>query len=140
MILLERSYSFSASHLYWRREWSAGRNFEVFGKCSIRPAHGHNYRLTVRVRGLADPETGYLIDLAALDQIVRSAVVERLDHRHINSALAEFGEGGRIPTTENLVQWVAAEISEQLPPGNRLEELRLEEDDRLASLWRSEEV
>lgn len=140
MILFERSYHFSASHLYWRNGWSEEQNREVFGKCSIRPAHGHNYRLTVRVRGEVDPTTGFLVNLVELDRIVRQAIVERLDHRHINDVLPEFGPHGRIPTTENLVLWMVAELDSELAGQTdcSLQELRLQEEDRIAALWRRE--
>jgi len=134
-VVLERSYSFSASHLYRRPDWSEERNNERFGRCAIAPAHGHNYRLTVRVAGTIDVETGFAIDLPLLDRLVRSTVVDRLDHRHINEAIEEFGPGRKIPTTENLVEWIGAEIRTRLSPGNRLMEIRLAEDDRLASIW-----
>ena len=135
MILFERSYAFSSSHLYWRPEWSPERNAEVFGKCALRPAHGHNYRLTVRVSGDPDPETGFVVDLARLDEIVRVHVLERLDHRHINEALPEFGEGGLIPTSENLVAWIAATLQAALS-ANPVEEIQLLEDSRLGAIWR----
>ena len=136
MIALERSYSFAASHLYRRPEWSEERNVRTFGKCANLPAHGHNYRLTVHVSGTVDPETGFVVDLPLLDELVQKSVVARLDHRHINEAIADFGPGRRIPTTESLSEWMAGEISRELPAGCRLEEVRLAEDDRLAAVWR----
>ena len=135
MIVLERSYSFAASHLYRRPDWSEERNRETFGKCAIVPAHGHNYRLTLRVTGEIDPATGFVVDLPALDRVVRTAVVDRLDHRHINDAVERFKPGGEIPTTEALVRWIVEELDLRLPAGCRLIEARLAEDDRLASVW-----
>ena len=72
MIALERSYSFAASHLYRRPDWSEERNVRTFGKCANLPAHGHNYRLTVRVAGTVDPETGFVVDLPLLDELSRA--------------------------------------------------------------------
>ncbi len=134
-VVLERTYAFSASHRYFRDEWSAEANRQVFGRCANAPAHGHNYRLTVEVSGEIDRETGFLVNLPALDQLVRSAIVDRLDHAHVNEAVPDFGPGGEIPTTENLVVWIAAELAAGLPAANRLESVRLAEDDRLASKW-----
>jgi 6-pyruvoyltetrahydropterin/6-carboxytetrahydropterin synthase len=137
MILLERSWSFSSSHLYRRSNWSDAQNAATFGKCAYLPAHGHNYRLTVRVAGEIDPATGFAMDLPALDRMVRAAVVDRLDHRHINDAVAEeFGDGRKIPTSECLATWIAGEVGRALPERNRLVEIRLAEDDRLAAIWR----
>lgn len=135
MIVLERSYSFSASHLYLRPEWSEQRNRETFGKCSFSPAHGHNYRLTVRVGGEVDRDTGFAVDLVLLDRLVKVRVLDRLDHRHINDAVERFAPGAEIPTTENLALWIVEELAGGLPPGSVLREVRLAEEDRLASVW-----
>ncbi|MCC6271756.1 MAG: 6-carboxytetrahydropterin synthase, partial [Microbacteriaceae bacterium] len=107
----------------------------VFGRCANFPAHGHNYRLTVEVSGPVERQTGFAIDLPALDELVRARVVQRLDHAHINDAVPEFAPGGEIPTTENLVVWIAGELAAGLPAANRLESVLLAEDDRLASKW-----
>src|SRR3954452_22222860 len=99
-ITLQRRYRFSASHLYRRPEWSEAENRARFGKCANLPGHGHNYRLVVAVRGEVDPVTGFVVDLARLDALVTERVLDRLDHPHLNAAVAEFGEGGSIPSSE----------------------------------------
>lgn len=132
---LERRYRFSASHLYWRSEWSEERNRAVFGKCSLRPGHGHNYRLYLTVTGDLDAATGYLVDLGLLDALVHRNVIEAVDHRHLNEALPRFKEGSQIPTTENLVAWIVETLTEALPTGVHLRRVRLEEDEDLAALW-----
>jgi 6-pyruvoyltetrahydropterin/6-carboxytetrahydropterin synthase len=134
-IELERTYRFSASHLYARPEWVEEENLARFGRCSWAPGHGHNYRLTLWIEGTIDPLTGFVIDLPALDELVRIHVLERLDHRHINAAVGEFAPGGAIPTSESLAGWIAARIVAELPRGNALRRLRLAEDDDLASVW-----
>jgi 6-pyruvoyltetrahydropterin/6-carboxytetrahydropterin synthase len=134
-VVLARSYSFSSSHRYYRAEWTPEANRATFGRCSNSPAHGHNYRLTVEVSGPIDRSTGFVVDLPALDALVRMAIVDRLDHAHINDAVPDFAEGGEIPTTENLVVWIAAELAAGLPASSRLESVHLAEDDRLASRW-----
>jgi 6-pyruvoyltetrahydropterin/6-carboxytetrahydropterin synthase len=131
-IALERRYRFSASHLYRRPDWSEAENRARFGKCANLPGHGHNYRLYVTVSGEVDPMTGFIVDLGALDALVEERVVERLDHQHLNAALPEFGEGGEIPSSENLVRWIAAQLAEGL---SGLTKLRLEEDEDLAAEW-----
>lgn len=134
---LERRYRFSASHLYRRPEWSEEENRRRFGKCANLPGHGHNYRLWVTVEGTVDPATGFIVDLGALDALVADRVIERLDHQHLNAALPEFGEGGAIPSSENLVRWILDQLASQLPPGVSLVRLRLEEDEDLAAEWDS---
>jgi 6-pyruvoyltetrahydropterin/6-carboxytetrahydropterin synthase len=134
---LERRYRFSASHLYRRPEWSEEENRARFGKCSNLPGHGHNYRLFVTVRGEIEPVTGFVIDLGRLDALVTQRVVERLDHQHLNAALPEFGSGGAIPSSENLVRWIHGQLVDALPEGVELTGLRLEEDEDLAAEWRA---
>jgi 6-pyruvoyltetrahydropterin/6-carboxytetrahydropterin synthase len=134
-VVLERLYRFSASHLYRRPEWSDEENLRRFGKCATLPGHGHNYRLLVRVAGEPDPRTGFVVDLGQLDGLVRVCVLEPLDHRHINEAIAEFGPGERIPSSENLVLWIRDRVASALPAGCRLVGLRLAEDDDLAASW-----
>jgi 6-pyruvoyltetrahydropterin/6-carboxytetrahydropterin synthase len=133
---LERTYRFSASHLYRRPEWSEEENRRHFGRCANLPGHGHNYRLTVAVAGEPEPRTGFVVDLAELDRIVAREVLERVDHRHLNQALPEFAAGAAIPSSENLVLWVRDRLLDALPEGARLVALRLAEDDDLASTWR----
>lgn len=136
-VYLERSYRFSASHHYWRPEWSEEKNRRVFGKCAQAPGHGHDYRVIVRVTGEIDPETGFCADLVELDRLVKVRVLDRLDHRHLNEAVVEFQPGKKIPTTENLATWIAAQLQSALPTGAALTEVRVEEDETLASVWRA---
>jgi len=100
---LVRTVRFSAAHRYNRPEWSEERNRAAFGACANPHGHGHDYRLEVTVAGSPDPETGFAVELPALDRILGEEVIRRFDHQHINHAEADFGEGGLIPTTENLV-------------------------------------
>lgn len=135
---LERRFRFSASHLYRRPEWTEEENRARFGKCANLPGHGHNYKLYVTVSGPVDPATGFVIDLGLLDRLVTDQVVERLDHQHLNAALADFQEGGAIPSSENLLAWILRQLDGQLPAGVRLDRLRLEEDEDLAAEWLKE--
>lgn len=125
---LTRRVTFSAAHRYWREEWSEDRNRDVFGACANPYGHGHNYALEATVEGSIDAETGFCVDLGRLDAILRTAVVDALDHRHINHSIPEFGAGGRVPTTENLLVWAWPRIEGRLPAGVRLHRLRLRED------------
>jgi 6-pyruvoyltetrahydropterin/6-carboxytetrahydropterin synthase len=134
-VRLERRYRFSASHLYRRPEWSEAENRARFGKCANLPGHGHNYRLFVTVRGEVDPATGFVVDLGALDSWVRAAILEPLDHQHLNFALPEFGEGGKIPSSENLLGWIRRELLAAMKGDAELVKLRLEEDEDLAAEW-----
>jgi 6-pyruvoyltetrahydropterin/6-carboxytetrahydropterin synthase len=134
-ISLERRYRFSASHLYRRPDWDEETNRARFGKCANLPGHGHNYRLYVTVRGEVDPATGFVVDLGQLDALVQERVIEILDHQHLNAALPEFGPGGEIPSSENLVRWIHGRLAGGLPAGAEISKLRLEEDEDLAAEW-----
>lgn len=128
---LTRRVTFAAAHRYWRDDWPEDRNRAVFGACANPHGHGHNYALEVTVVGTIDAETGFCADLVALDQVLDHAVVQPLDHQHVNHAVTEFGPGGRVPTTENLAAWAWPRITARLPEGVRLHRLRLREDDDL---------
>jgi 6-pyruvoyltetrahydropterin/6-carboxytetrahydropterin synthase len=124
---LTRVVHFSAAHRYYRPDWSEAENRRVFGACANPVGHGHDYALEVTVRGPIDPVTGFSADLGALDEILQRVVVEPLDHQHINHAVPEFGDGGRIPTCENLLAWLWERIAPELPAGVVLGHLRLRE-------------
>jgi len=100
MILLTRKAEFSAAHYYWNDSWSQEENERVFGKCSNRNGHGHNYTLEVTVEGQVDPVSGFVVDLKALKDIIEREVVTVYDHRHLNLEVPEFRDA--IPTTENI--------------------------------------
>ena len=100
MILLTRKAEFSASHYYWIDSWTDDENRRVFGKCSNRNGHGHNYTLEVTVKGEIDPNTGFVVDLKELKDVMEREVVSVYDHRHLNLEVPEFKTAQ--PTTENI--------------------------------------
>ena len=100
MIELTRRATFSASHFYWNKAWSAAENQRVFGRCANRNGHGHNYTLEVTVAGEPDPVTGFVVDLKWLKDVMEREVVDVYDHRHLNLEVAEFAKA--VPTTENI--------------------------------------
>lgn len=95
-----RRETFNSAHRLFRPEWNDAKNLEVFGKCSYPNYHGHNYVLEVWVDGKINPETGFVIDLKILKEIIQSEITERFDHRNLNLDCKEFE--GIIPTTENI--------------------------------------
>lgn len=134
-IRLERRYRFSASHLYHRADWSEDENRRRFGACANQPGHGHNYRLWIVVMGEIDPATGFVVDLGELDALVQREVLARVDHQHLNHALPEFAPGAAIPSSENLLLWIASRLEPAMPAGVTLDRLRLAEDEDLAAEW-----
>lgn len=95
-----RKVTFNAAHRLFRKDWTDEKNQEVFGLCANPHYHGHNYRLDVKVVGEIDPETGYLIDLKLLNDLIRAEVTERFDHRNLNLDCPEFKNLN--PTGENI--------------------------------------
>ena len=100
-----RRVNFNAAHRLYRKDWSDEKNDAVFGKCNNPNFHGHNYIMEVWIEGNIDPETGYVIDLKILKDIIKEEIVERFDHRNLNLDCPEFEN--LIPTAENiiLVSW-----------------------------------
>ena len=100
-----RRVNFNAAHRLYRKDWSDEKNDAVFGKCNNPNFHGHNYVMEVWIEGDIDAETGYVIDLKILKDIIKEEIVERFDHRNLNLDCPEFEN--LIPTAENiiLVSW-----------------------------------
>ena len=100
-----RRETFNSAHRLFRKEWSDEKNRDVFGKCSNPNYHGHNYTIIVKVTGEVDPESGYLMDLKVLKDIIRKEVTHRFDHKNLNLDLEDFKNS--IPTAENIayVSW-----------------------------------
>lgn len=84
MIYITRKEHFNAAHKLFKEEWSAEKNLAIFGKCSNPNWHGHNYDLFVTVKGEVNPETGFVIDLKRLRDIINREVIDKLDHKNIN--------------------------------------------------------
>jgi 6-pyruvoyltetrahydropterin/6-carboxytetrahydropterin synthase len=96
-----RKEHFNAAHRLHNSGWSDEKNQSVFGKCNNPNYHGHNYELVVKVSGEIDPETGYVIDMKVLSDIVNENVIARFDHKNLNLDTKEFRS--LIPTAENIV-------------------------------------
>lgn len=102
MVYITRIERFNAAHKLWVDKWTEEQNREVFGKCSNKNWHGHNYNLHVTIKGIPDPDTGFIMDVKQLSEIIRVEVIDHLDHSNLNLDV-EFIPRGLQPTTENLV-------------------------------------
>lgn len=127
MIYVTRKAHFSASHRLYNPTFTDERNEEVFDKCNNYFGHGHNYYLEVTVKGLPDPETGYVIDLKDLKKILDEKVVDLVDHKHLNFDV-DFLRG-IIPTVENLCVAFWRQLENNLPSGE-LHSIKLWESDQ----------
>ena len=95
-----RKEHFNAAHRLNNPMLSAEKNKVVFGKCNNDNYHGHNYELTVKVTGVVDAVTGYVIDLKMLSDIIKTEVIERFDHKNLNLDVSDFKALN--PTAENI--------------------------------------
>lgn len=95
-----RRAHFNAAHRLHNPDWSEEKNQAVFGPCNNPNYHGHNYELEVKVVGEVDPETGYLIDLKRLKDLIYEEVEQRFDHKNLNLDTEEFRELN--PTAEHI--------------------------------------
>ena len=116
-------YTLSASHRLHTNALTVEENRATYGKCNNPHGHGHNYVMEVMVGGAVDPETGMVVDMAALDEVVRARVIERFDHANLN---LDPLFANRVPTTENLSREVFELLKDALPAG-KLDRVRVEE-------------
>ena len=95
-----RRETFNAAHRLNNPDWDEATNYRVFGKCNNPHYHGHNYDLEVKVTGEPDTDTGFVMDLKVLSDLIRKLVVERFDHKNLNLDTQEFKNLN--PTAENI--------------------------------------
>lgn len=95
-----RKEHFNAAHRLHNSNWSDEKNQAIFGKCNNPNFHGHNYELIVKVTGQIDADTGYVIDMKLLSDIIKKNILERYDHKNLNLDTEEFKS--KIPTAENI--------------------------------------
>ena len=96
-----RREHFNAAHRLNNAAWDEAKNEKIFGKCNNPSYHGHNYEITVKVTGVPNADTGFVIDLKMLSDIINENVLERFDHKNLNLDVKEFAELN--PTAENIV-------------------------------------
>ena len=100
-VTVSRKAHFNAAHRLHRKDWSNDKNEQVFGKCNNPNFHGHNYEIMVSVIGEIDPETGYVMDIKHLADLIEEEVEKPFDHKNLNLDVAEFKNLN--PTAENIV-------------------------------------
>ena len=100
-IYITRRETFNAAHKLWQEKWSEEKNWEVFGKCSNQNWHGHNFQLFVTVKGVPDENTGFVMNLKTLSQILKEKVIEPLDHKNLNLDVPFFK--GKMASTEQTI-------------------------------------
>lgn len=110
-VTITKKFEFSASHRYWREDWSDEKNFEHFDLCVSPYGHGHNYELHVTVSGPIDADTGMIINLSRLKKEVNE-ILQHFDHKYLNVDTPYFRD--RIPTTENIALELFNQVDRKL--------------------------
>lgn len=125
-VYITRREHFNAAHKIWREDWSDEQNEAVFGKCSNKNWHGHNYYIFVTVKGVPAEGTGFVIDLKELSRIIKKYVIEPLDHRNLNLDVPFLK--GIMASTENVAIKIWEQIEEPIrQAGGELVKIKLEE-------------
>ena len=123
MHLITKQYKFCAAHKYWNDKWSEKENQDIFGK-DIN-IHGHNYLLDITISGPINEDSGFIINLKLLDQLVEKYVIRELDHSQIEKDLHWFTN--RQPSTENMVTFIWKQIIDKIPSPAGLHSIKLRE-------------
>jgi 6-pyruvoyltetrahydropterin/6-carboxytetrahydropterin synthase len=118
-VQVKRKAHFNAAHRLYNPNWTPEKNEEVFGLCNNANFHGHNYNIIVSVIGEVNPDTGYVIDMKILKQIIKTQVTQKLDHKNLNMDVPEFRN--TIPTAENIAIVCYDLINKVLPGGLELQ-------------------
>jgi 6-pyruvoyltetrahydropterin/6-carboxytetrahydropterin synthase len=122
-----RKEHFCAAHRLNNPAWDTSKNVEAFGKCNNPNYHGHNYELVVKITGEPAPDTGFVIDLKFLSDMIKQHVTNKLDHRNLNLDVAEFSHMN--PTTENIAILIYNILREKIDDALELQ-VRLYETER----------
>lgn len=129
MVYLTRIEHFNAAHKLYNNDWSREENEQVFGKCANENWHGHNYELYVTIKGIPDPETGFLYDAKKLSNIIQEHVIEKIDHRNLNIDV-DFMKN-TMCSTENLAVGIWNQLKPYIPGNVQLHCIKLFETARI---------
>ncbi|MEP6681740.1 MAG: 6-carboxytetrahydropterin synthase [Parafilimonas sp.] len=129
MVYLTRLEHFNAAHKLYNTKWSKEKNEEVFGECANENWHGHNFELYVTVKGIADIDSGFIIDVKQLSKIINEHVVDKLDHKNLNLDVDFLA--GKICSTEVLIVEIWKQLLPHIPNNVQLHSLKLYETPRI---------
>lgn len=133
---LTRRVSFTATHRYWRSDWSEVRNEQRFGAATV--PHAHDYACDVTVIGPIDEETGMLVDLGTLDGTLDREVRSRFHGKSISVQVPEFTDGELIPTCENLARFIFQRLAASLTGSATLASVIVREDETISAEYTRE--
>lgn len=117
-VTVHRKAHFNAAHRLYNQNWDFNKNQEIFGKCNNPAYHGHNYELIVSITGKIDPETGYVMDMKVLKDIIKDEVEEAFDHKNLNEQVPEFENLN--PTAENIAVVIWKKIRKKIEADKKI--------------------
>ena len=123
MIYLTKQYKFCAAHKYWNKDWSDQKNIEVFDE-DVK-VHGHNYTLSITVKGKINNGSGFIVDIKKLNKIISQYIINIFDHSQIEKDIDWFKN--KQPSTENMLIFMWDEIVDRIPSGAILHCIKLRE-------------
>lgn len=129
MVYLTRHEHFNAAHKLSNPNWTKEKNVEVFGKCANENWHGHNYDLMITVKGNVDPDTGFVMDVKKLSELITDHVTEKLDHKNLNMDVPFLKN--KFPSTENVAIAIWEQLAPHLPKNVKLHCVKLYETARI---------
>jgi 6-pyruvoyltetrahydropterin/6-carboxytetrahydropterin synthase len=118
-VKVSRKAHFNAAHRLYRKDWDDAKNTDVFGKCNNPNFHGHNYELIVSVTGEIDSETGFVMDMKVLKDLIKVEVEDYLDHKNLNVEIEEFKNLN--PTAENIAVIIWQKLRPHISEPHELE-------------------
>jgi len=136
-MIIRARLTFSAAHILRNPDRDEAWNQRTYGKDANPAGHGHNYTLEVSVKGTIDAETGMVMDLAKLKDIMRECVIDRVDHNNLNTDVEWLR--GVIPTSENLARCFWQQLAPAFANGCALYEIVLHETERNSVVYRGED-
>jgi 6-pyruvoyltetrahydropterin/6-carboxytetrahydropterin synthase len=123
MPFITKQYQFCAAHRYWNSEWSEEENKDIFGKDIY--IHGHNYLLDITIEGPIYEQSGFIINLKTLNELVKERVINIFDHSQIEKDISWFIN--RQPSTENMIIFIWNQIYDKIPLPSKLYKIKLQE-------------
>lgn len=112
MLYVTRRERFNAAHMLWNDNWTEEKNLKIFGPCANKNWHGHNFELFVTIKGKINEDTGFVVDLKDLSQLIKTKVIDKLDHKNINLDVDFMN--GKMASTEVLAVSIWQELEQDI--------------------------
>ena len=131
MPFITKQYKFCAAHRYWNNRWTEAENFENFGDDIY--LHGHNYNLDITISGEINTDSGFIVNLQKLNNIVQENVISIMDHSQIEKDINWFEN--RQPSTENMVVFIWERLVGKIPSPAKLHSIKLQETPTISTTY-----